>query len=87
MPRQDLTEATTAESIAAALSDRRPAWLTLPSKQEEVPDQLRLALDNFDAGERAAARAACTWLRTEAVAAHQTSRTRLLIADGLVAGF
>jgi hypothetical protein len=48
---------------------------------------LRLALDDFDAGERAAAKAAGNWLRTQGVAAHQTSRTRLLIADGRVAGF
>jgi hypothetical protein len=87
MPRQDLKEAMTAASIAAALSDPPPSWVTLPSRQEEVPEELRLALDDFDAGERAAARAACRWLRTDAVVAHQTSRTRLLTARKRVAGF
>jgi hypothetical protein len=87
MTGQDLGEATTAESIASALADSQPAWITLPPKDEEVPGELRLALDDFDAGERAAARAACAWLKTQAVAAHQTSRTRLLIAGRRVAGF
>jgi hypothetical protein len=87
MTNQDLGEVTTAESIAAALADPQPTWITLPSRDEELPADLRLALDDFDAGERAAAKAAGVWLRTEAVAAHQTSRTRLLIADRRVAGF
>lgn len=78
---------TTTESIAAALADPQPTWITLPSRDEELPTELQLALDDFDAGERAAARAAGAWLRTQAVAAHQTSRTRLLIADRRVAGF
>jgi hypothetical protein len=84
---QDLGEDTAAESIAAALADSQPSWITLPSRDEELPSELRLALDDFDAGERAAARAACAWLRTQAVAAHQTSRTRLLIASRRIAGF
>jgi hypothetical protein len=87
MTGQDLGEAGTAESIGAALADFQPSWITLPSRDEELPGELRLALDGFDAGERAAARAAGIWLRTEAVAAHQTSRTRLLVAGGHVAGF
>jgi len=44
-------------------------------------------LEAFDAGERPAARAASTWLRTQAVAAFQTSRTRLLLCSGRVEGF
>ena len=87
MTSQDLGEDTAAESIATALADSQPSWITLPSRDEELPSELRLALDDFDAGERAAARAACAWLRTQAVAAHQTSRTRLLIAGCRVAGF
>src|SRR5215472_5131154 len=87
MTRKDLAEATTTESIAAALGDTQPSWVTLPPSEEEVPDELRLALDDFDAGERAAARDASRWLRTEAIAAYQTSRTRLLIARRRVAGF
>jgi hypothetical protein len=79
--------ATTAESIATAFADAHPSWITLPSRDEELPSELRLALADFDAGGRAAAKAAGDWLQTEAVAAHQTSRTRLLIAAGRVAGF
>jgi hypothetical protein len=87
MTGQELRRAATADSLAAVLADPRPSWITLPARDEELPSQLRSALDDFDAGERAAARAAGTWLRTQAVAAHQTSRTRLLVADGRVAGF
>lgn len=87
MTGQDLGEAAVAESIAAALADSQPSWVTLPPRGEELPSELLLAFDDFDAGERAAAQAAGTWLRTRAVAAHQTSRTRLLIAAGRVEGF
>ncbi len=87
MTGEDLGGATTAESIDTALADSKPSWITLPSRGEELSSELRLALDDFDAGERAAAWAATAWLRTQAVTAHQTSRTRLLIAGGRVAGF
>jgi hypothetical protein len=87
MTGQDLGEAATAESVATALADSQSSWITLPSRDEELPSELQFVLDGFDAGDRAAARAAGTWLRTQAVAAHQTSRTRLLIAGGRVAGF
>jgi hypothetical protein len=87
MTGQDLGEAATAESVATALADSQPSWITLPSRDEELPSELQFALDGFEAGDRAAARAAGAWLRTQAVAAHQTSRTRLLIAGGRVAGF
>jgi hypothetical protein len=87
MTDQDLGEATTAESIATALADPQPTWITLPSREAELPTELQRALDDFDAGERAAAKAAGAWLRTQAVAAHQTSRTRLLIVDRRVSGF
>jgi hypothetical protein len=87
MTRRDLGEAATAESIAAALGDSELSWVVLPSREEEVSAELRLALDDFDAGGRAAGRAAGTWLRTQAVAAHHTSRTRLLLTGGRVAGF
>ncbi|HTA33937.1 MAG TPA: hypothetical protein VK721_10975 [Solirubrobacteraceae bacterium] len=79
--------ATTAESVVTAFAGAKPSWITLPSKDEELPSELRLALADFDAGGRPAAKAAGDWLRTEAVAAHQTSRTRLLIASGRIAGF
>jgi hypothetical protein len=87
MTNQGLGEAATAESVGTAFADSQPSWITLPSRNEELPGELRRALDEFDAGERAAARAAGTWLRTQAVAVHRTSRTRLLIAGGRVAGF
>lgn len=87
MTKQDLGEAAVAESIDVALTDPKPTWITLPSRDEELPTELRLALDDFDAGERAAAQAAGAWLQAQAVAAHQTSRTRLLIAGGRVTGF
>jgi hypothetical protein len=79
--------AATAKSIATAFAGAEPSWITLPSKDEELPSELRRALTDFDAGGRAAAGAAGEWLQTEAVAAHQTSRTRLLIAGRRVAGF
>lgn len=87
MTGQDVGEEVAAESIATALADPEPSWITLPSRDEEPPADLRLALNDFDAGERAAAQAACAWLQTQAIAAHQTSRTRLLIAGRRVAGF
>lgn len=87
MTGQDVGEDITAESIAKALADPQPSWITLPSREEDLSPDLRLALDDFDAGEHAAAKAACAWLQTQAVAAHQTSRTRLLIAARRVAGF
>ncbi len=86
MTSQDLGEAA-AESIDASLADPRPSWITLPPREEELPAGLRLALDDFDAGGRAAAQAAGAWLQTQAVAEHRTSRTRLLVAAGRVAGF
>ncbi len=87
MTGKDVGEDIAAESIAMALADSRPSWITLPSRDDELPTDLRLALDDFDAGKRAAAKAAGAWLQTQAVAAHQTSRTRLLIAGRRVAGF
>jgi hypothetical protein len=87
MTSQDLERADTGESSAGALADREPTWITLPGTQEELPSELRAALDDFDAGERPAALAAREWLRTEAVSSYQTSRTRLLIAEHRIAGF
>jgi hypothetical protein len=87
MTSQRRGEAAIAESVTSALADPEPSWITLPSQDGELSSELRRAIDDFDAGERAAARAASSWLRTQAVAAHRTSRTRLLIAGGRVAGF
>jgi hypothetical protein len=87
MTSQDLGQADARESIAAALADAEPTWITLPGTQEELANELRAALDDFDAGERPAALAARAWLRTQAVDSYQTSRTRLLIAEHRIAGF
>jgi hypothetical protein len=84
---QDVGQADIGESIAEALASREPTWITLPATKAEVPNELRAALDDFDAGERPAALAAREWLRTEAVHSYQTSRTRLLIAEHRIAGF
>jgi hypothetical protein len=64
-----------------------PTWLTLPPLGEEISDELKSAMESFDAGERPAARAATSWLRDQALSAYETSRTRVLVADGRVAGF
>jgi hypothetical protein len=64
-----------------------PTWLTLPPLGEEISDELKSAMESFDAGERPAARAATSWLRDQALSAYETSRTRVLVADGQVAGF
>jgi hypothetical protein len=87
MTSQDLEQADTGESIAEALADPEPTWITLPGPQDELPNELRIALDEFDAGERPAAVAAGAWLRGQAVDSYQTSRTRLLIAEHRIAGF
>lgn len=75
------------ESIAQALRDAQPSWVTLPSADQEPPGELRGLLDHFDAGERPAAEAAAAWLRGQALSAHQTARTHLLVADHRVDGF
>jgi hypothetical protein len=80
-------EITTAESVAAALADPQPSWVTLPPAGADVPSELRVALDAFDAGARPAAVAAGSWLKTQALDSYQTSRTRLLVAEHRVAGF
>jgi hypothetical protein len=87
MTSHDLDEADTGESIAEVLAGSEPTWVTLPPPGAEVPDELRGALDAFDAGERPAAVAAGAWLRAEALGSYHTSRTRLLIAQHRVAGF
>jgi hypothetical protein len=87
MTGQDVGQADTGESIAEALADPQPTWITLPGRQDQLPNELQVALDDFDAGERTAALAAAGWLRTKAVDSYQTSRTRLLIAEHRIAGF
>jgi hypothetical protein len=51
MTNQDLGEITTAESISAALVHLHPTWITLPSRDEELPTELQFAVDDFDAGD------------------------------------
>jgi hypothetical protein len=79
--------ASTAPLILEALNDSEPSWITLPRTAADVPALLRAAIDEFDAGERVAARAAAAWLKTKALHTYDTSRTRLLIAEHGVAGF
>jgi hypothetical protein len=87
MNGQDVEQAAADASIADALADTDPTWITLPGPQHELPSELRDALNDFDAGGRPAALAAGEWLREEAVPSYQTSRTRLLIAEHRIAGF
>ena len=87
MTGQDLGQADIGESVAEALADPEATWITLPATHEELPRELRAALDEFDPGERPAALAAREWLRVQSVDSYQTSRTRLLIAEHRIAGF
>jgi hypothetical protein len=87
MTSSDLGDVAATESIVAALSDSQPSWVTLPSADIEVPAELRGALDAFSAGNRPAAAAAAHWLKSRALTAYQTARTRLLVAEHRVAGF
>jgi hypothetical protein len=75
------------DSILAALGDPKPTWITLPPATLVLPQELRTAIDAFDAGPRAAGQAATMWLTTQAQEAYETSRTRLLIVEHRVAGF
>ena len=87
MTDSPLTREATASFILAALADAQPTWITLPRSANDVPATLRSAIEAFDAGDRAAARAAAEWLKTQALDAYETSRTRLLLAEHRVAGF
>ncbi len=77
----------TAGSILTALEDSTPTWITLPRSAADVPTELRNAVDDFNAGERPAARAATDWLKSQALDRYETARTRLLVAERRVAGF
>jgi hypothetical protein len=69
------------------LNGAERSWLTLPASGEELPPELTVAIDTFDAGEREAAKAATHWLKHNAGRHYDTARTRLLVADGRVLGF
>lgn len=69
------------------LNGSEPSWLTLPTSSEEIPPELTVAIDVFDAGQREAARAAADWFKQDARRQYDTARTRLLVADGRVLGF
>jgi len=75
------------EQVATALAQQQESWFTLPPQDVEIPTELTQALEGFDAGEQAAAVAATEWLQTRARREHRTSRTRVLIAQGRLAGF
>lgn len=70
-----------------ACADHEPLWVTLPTSSDRLTAELRSAIEEFDAGDHDAAIAATRWLHTEAIPSHRTSRTRLLLTDGRVAGF
>lgn len=82
-----LSREDTARSILAAFADPEPTWITLPPESSDVPAELRTAIDAFDPGPRPAARAAAHWFTTQALAAYETSRTRLLVTEHRVSGF
>lgn len=73
--------------VVTALEAPETSWVTLPITEEQPPPSVRAALDEFDGGGSPAGRAATEWLQNEALAAHRTSRTRLLIMEGRLAGY
>ncbi len=77
----------TAESIRSAFRDHGATWLTLPDGDEDLPEELRHAIEIFDAGERPAARTATEWLQNDAHDSFATSRTRVLIEGQRIAGY
>lgn len=77
----------TADSVRRAFRDHGATWLTLPDSSETLPEELRLAIENFDAGERPAAKAATEWLQNEAHESFATSRTRVLVDRHRIAGY
>lgn len=62
-------------------------WITLPPPGEQVAPELTAAIEEFDAGGRAAARAATAWLKETAPGSYATSRTRLLMLGSRIGGF
>lgn len=77
----------TAASIRRAFRDQGATWLTLPDGGENLPEELRHAIETFDAGERPAAKAATEWLQNDAHDSFATSRTRVLIEGQRIAGY
>jgi hypothetical protein len=75
------------KAIEEALVDSEPTWVTLPPVDIEISDAFRRALDEFDAGPKAAAVAATEWLQQSAVTQYRLSRTMLYIANGAIAGY
>jgi hypothetical protein len=61
--------------------------MTLHGTKDALSRELRMALDAFDAGSSPAGIAATHWLKTQALDSSLTSRTRLLVGAGRIAGF
>lgn len=74
-------------TIADAVAGPTPTWITLPRSADDVPPELLEAIERFDAGARPAAQAATDWLKTRAMHASLTARTRLYVAEGRVLAF
>lgn len=79
-------ESTTSRALEAALSDQALSWIKLTP---EIPRLRALdeAIEAFDAGERAAAKAAARWLREESRDSARAARTYLLVARQRVLAF
>ena len=87
MSRPDLADSTSHDAILAALADSEPSWVTLPPPRAEVSDTLRAALEALTLGTLRLLWPPTAWLKTQALDAYESSRTRLLIAERRVAGF
>jgi len=75
------------EATVVALADDEPSWVRLHDSAGEPYDELLPAIEEFDAGPRAAAVEATGWLKDGALRGESTARTRLMVARGRVLGF
>ena len=81
------TTASAREATAAALAGAEPSWVRLHDLAGEPHEELLPAIEDFDAGPRAAAVEATGWLKDGALRGESTARTRLMVARGRVLGF
>jgi hypothetical protein len=77
----------TAEDIDQDLAGEQYVFRTVPPYPIEISPTFEAALRAFDAGERPAARAATDWLHNCALVQYLTSRTRLYLGQGRIAGY
>jgi hypothetical protein len=80
-------EAVTADQIDQDLAAEQYVFRTLPPYPIEISATFEGALRAFDAGERPAARDATHWLQHCALVQYLTSRTRLYLGQGRIAGY